>query len=244
VAAVILVLVYFLSVELGLPSWVFQALSLVTVVQIAVLMLTTRVEQAGVRPRRLNRKRIGLVGAMLVGVVGLTSALYMAGHALGVVGPGRTLTGVETPAARERIILVDFANRTSDSLLGAVATEAFRIDFGKSRTVTVMEPEFVTRVLRLMEKDPLQRLTLDLAKQVAIREGIAVVLAGEITAVGNGYMLTARVISAEDGSVLAAERVSASSSDDVMDAIDRLSERTRARIGESLRTNRARTSGG
>ncbi len=235
--AVILALVYFLALELGLPGWVFQALAVVTAVQIIVLMLASRTERAGVRPHRLNRRRIRFIGAVAVVAVGLSSASYMAGHALGV-GPQRSVFGVGTLDSRERIILADFENRTSDSLLGAVTTDAFRIDFAQSPVVSVVDPSFVTQVLSRMERSPSEQLTADLAREIAVREGIKAVLAGEITTVGSGYMLTVRVVSAEDATVLAADRVSAASTNDVIAAIDRLSKEIRGSIGEPLRSLR------
>ena len=71
-----------------------------------------------------------------------------------------------------------------------------------------------------------------------MREGIRAVVSGEVNAAGGGYMLSTQLISAADGEVLAAYRVTADDSTEVIGAIDRLSKKLRERIGESLKTIR------
>jgi tetratricopeptide (TPR) repeat protein len=78
-----------------------------------------------------------------------------------------------------------------------------------------------------------------LARQVAEREGMKAVLAGEVSSVGSGYMLSARLLSPVDGTLLAAERVTADDDTELIAAMDQLSARLRERIGESLKDVRA-----
>jgi tetratricopeptide (TPR) repeat protein len=87
-----------------------------------------------------------------------------------------------------------------------------------------------------MELDLQQRLDERLAREVAVREGIKAVIAGDVTPVGTGFVLTARLVAAQDGSVLAATRQTAADSTRIIAAIDQLSKQLRERIGESLRT--------
>jgi Flp pilus assembly protein TadD len=58
---------------------------------------------------------------------------------------------------------------------------------------------------------------------------------GEISQVGSGYSITARLVSV-NGDVLTAQQASASSNDDLVAAVDQLSRELRERFGESLRT--------
>jgi tetratricopeptide (TPR) repeat protein len=74
---------------------------------------------------------------------------------------------------------------------------------------------------------------------VALREGLKAVLSGEVTRLGEGYMISAQVVGADSGQVLAAHRESAGSASDIIPAVDRLSRKLRRRIGESLRGVRA-----
>ena len=178
---------------------------------------------------------VGFVAAFALW--GVVVAGYMAMRALGI-GPVGSLVAAGVIEERERIILADFESNTDDPLLGRATTEAFRTDLSQSTVVTVVSGASVERVLALMQKESAPPLDEDLAREVAIREGIKAVVAGDITPVGGGYVLTARLVSAQDGQVLAAARESARDSTAIIPAIDQLSKKLRERIGESLKTIR------
>jgi tetratricopeptide (TPR) repeat protein len=169
---------------------------------------------------------------------GIVVSAYMAMRALGI-GPVGSLVAAGVLDERERIIIADFRNNTSDPLLGQAATEAFRIDLSQSPIVTVVDPTYVDQVLARMQGDPTRPLDLDLAREVAIREGIKAIIAGDITPVGGGFVLATELIAAEDGRLIYGHRETASDSTAIIGAIDRLSKRLRERIGESLKTIRA-----
>jgi eukaryotic-like serine/threonine-protein kinase len=162
---------------------------------------------------------------------------YSAMRALGI-GPVGSLVAAGVIDARDRILIADFQSQTGDTLLAGVVTEAFRVDFAQSPVVTVVEPAFVRDVLRRMERDPAMRLDDVLAREVALRDGIKAVVTGEIAAAGSGYVISARLVATESQQVLAAFRETAPGEAAIIPAIDRLSNRLRERIGESLRTIR------
>jgi tetratricopeptide (TPR) repeat protein len=76
------------------------------------------------------------------------------------------------------------------------------------------------------------------AREVAIREGIAAILHGDINAVGDGFLIVLRLSAAETGDELATFRETADSPRDLISALDELSGEVRGRIGESLKTVR------
>ncbi len=169
---------------------------------------------------------------------GIVVAAYMTMRVLGV-GPVGSLVAAGVIDERDRIILADFQNNTDDPLLGEVVTEAFRIDFSQSPIVTVVDPAYVDQVLQRMQRDRSQPLDEQLAREVAIREGVKAVVTGEISPVGSRILLAAELVSASDGHVLYARRETAADSTEIIGAIDELSNNLRARIGESLKTIRA-----
>jgi tetratricopeptide (TPR) repeat protein len=248
--------------QLGLPDWVFPGtlillgLGLPVVVATGVVhWLTTRVggrapeaaaaagaakaesgattDSAARRPWLSWRKAL-VGGVVAFGLWGILIAGYMSSRALGI-GPVGSLVAAGVLDEREPVILADFENSSPDPLLGRATTEAFRIDLGQSSVVTVVSTAYVGRVLALMQRDPAQPLDEELAREVAIREGIKAVVGGDITPVGSGYVLAARLVAAQDGQVLAATRETAADSTEVIEAIDRLSKKLRERIGESLK---------
>lgn len=182
--------------------------------------------------RRLFTWRRALVGGgAALGVLLLATGGWAVLRTLGI-GPAGTLVAKGVLAERSTILLSDF--RTSDPSLSRAATEALRVDLGQSAVIDVADPAFVKGALARMERDPDEPLDLETGRELAVREGMPAVIGGEITAVGTGYVLTAQVVAAETGKILASDRETANDDSELVPAIDRLSKKLRERIGESL----------
>ncbi len=181
---------------------------------------------------RLPRRAI-LAVVSLAAAAGAGLAL----HSLPVASPG-TLVSTGSLGPRERILVADFHSSTPDSLLGVAASEALRTDFAQSSAVTVVPATQVAQVLQRMRQSATARLDPALAREVAIRQGIKAVLTGEVTALGQGYLISVQLVSPTSGEVLAAERETATGVNAIVPAIDRLSSRLRGRIGEPLKSLR------
>ncbi|HJU88191.1 MAG TPA: tetratricopeptide repeat protein, partial [Gemmatimonadaceae bacterium] len=69
----------------------------------------------------------------------------------------------------------------------------------------------------------------------AVREGVKAIVEGEVSRIGSGYLITARLVSS-DGEELASFRESARDADALIPAVDDLSKRLREKIGESLKS--------
>src|SRR5207253_3068682 len=176
-----------------------------------------------------------LFAAASAGVLG---AVYMLVHFLGLPPVG-TLLATGRLAEKDRLIVADFDNRTADVGLGQSLTEAFRIDLAQTQVVTLVSAGAVSEALIRMHRDPAAPLTPGVARQVAAREGAKAVVVGEVSRAGQGFVLSARLVGAADGSDLVALRETAADDRGLVAAIDHLSRRLRERIGESLRTIRA-----
>ncbi len=181
--------------------------------------------------------------ALLGGLAAFTLLGLLAGGYLVMwrtgIGPVGSLVAQGVLDERDAVVLAEFDNATPDALLGDVVTEALRVDLLESRVITVVDPAYLRGVLDRMERDPSERLTAELAREVALREGIKAVVSGDVGALGDGYVLTARIVATEDGRSLAAFRETAGGDGELVDAVDRLSQRIRERAGESLRQIRA-----
>ncbi|HSG49129.1 MAG TPA: tetratricopeptide repeat protein, partial [Longimicrobiales bacterium] len=173
-------------------------------------------------------------GALLAVTVGVYFFMWTMG-----IGPVGSLVAQGVLEARDPIILAQFENRTDDEMLAAVVTDALRVDLLESQVVTLVDGRLVGEVLQRMGRPANTPLTADVAREVAEREGIKAVVEGEVSRVGSGYLLAARVVVPGDGQTLAAFRENAASEDDILSAIDRLSQRLREKAGESLRDIRA-----
>ncbi|TVP59621.1 MAG: hypothetical protein EA351_01375 [Gemmatimonadales bacterium] len=89
-----------------------------------------------------------------------------------------------------------------------------------------------------MGRSPDTPLTPELAREVALRDGVKAVLEGEVGAAGTGYIFSATLRAADGGATLASFRRTARSEDHILEAIDQLSRDIRGKAGESLRSIR------
>lgn len=189
----------------------------------------------GVHHRLFTWRNATVGGVLAFAVVGVLAIGWMALRTLGI-GPAATLVARGVLEERDRILVADFHNSTPDTMLASVVTEALRVDLAQSAVVRLVEPSFINQALRRMERssgDPLDEAT---ARELARREGIKAVLAGDIGSAGSGFVLSARLLVPESGEILASHRETASDADEIISTIDKLSSRMRERMGESLGT--------
>ncbi len=164
-------------------------------------------------------------GLAVVGLGGL--GLWLAGMSGGVDSDGSG----ELP---ERILIADFANFTSDSLLGYVVSQALRIDLSRSPLLNVAGAPAVAGALERMRREPDTRLDSRTAREVAVREGIPLVIGGEVRGAGSGFVFSAEIIDAGSGEIVDGWREGARDATHILDAIDRLSKALRERVQRSL----------
>ncbi len=173
---------------------------------------------------------LGGVGAFVL--LGAGTGVWMGLRAAGI-GPAGTLVAKGALEESALLVLADF--EADDAALGEAATEALRVDLSQSGTIRLAEPATIADALERMGRDENEALTGDLAAEIAVREGAAGVISGEINRAGAGRLFSARIVTATDGTVLTSQRESAADEADVIPAIDRLSKKLRERIGDSFR---------
>jgi len=248
VGAALLGLAWALRTLAGLPDWFFPAAVILLALGLPVVVLATMAHNRrlalpeSVTPSgggsRLTIRNAVLGGVGAFSALGLVTGGYMAMRLLGI-GPVGSLVASGKLGARERLIIADFANQTRDSLLGPAVTQAFRVDFSQSKLVSPVEADYVRRVLQRMQRPDSIPIDLTVAREIAQREGFKAVVAGELQQVGPSILVSAQLVNAESGEVLATARETARDSTGILDAVDRISRKLRARIGESLRSIRA-----
>ena len=251
-AGLLAVVFWWLVQQLGLPDWVFLAGVILLVLGLPILLFAGRHE----RQRALARTTgfstgapVGAAaplttfrGAITGGIVAFATLVLGVGTFMGLraagVGPFATLVSAGVLSQRDRLILADFDNRTSDSTLAESVTAALRIDLAQSTMVRLMEASDIAAGLERMKRQPGGRITGEVAREIAEREGAKAVIVGEIAPLGSGFVLTARVIGT-NGTTLLAERETASDATQLIAAVDQLSKKLREGIGESLKSIRA-----
>ena len=183
-------------------------------------------ERAGDGSATLPPRRRGLVGGGLAValVIGVAVALSS-----GRGGP-KTAVAFDAP---QTVIVADVDNRTADSTLGDLVSEALRTELRESKLVTVMTPSATAEALQRMQRPNVQRIPAVLAREIAVREGVPLVVEGRIQKVGNTYLVRAALVSSADGAEQTAVQETATSEDGLIAAIGRLARRTREKLGES-----------
>lgn len=178
---------------------------------------------------------LGGAGAFLL--LGAAVAAYLIMWSAGI-GPVGNLLAQGVIARGDKVVLADFDDATGEGL-GAVVTEALRVDLAQTPVIDLVEESELTPVLGLMQAEPGATLTVELAREVAERAGFAAVLHGSVAAAGTGYVVTATINEVESGRSVATFRASAADPASVIATIDELSQDIREKVGESLRTIRA-----
>ncbi len=188
--------------------------------------------------RHLTWRRAIGSGIVAFSLLGLLVGAYFLSWSLGI-GPMGSLLAAGELEEGDWIVLADFQGPRSDPDYGTVVSDLLRIDFAEHPAVRVAERADIRATLERMQVDPDAVLTADLAREIAVREGMTAVLEGEVSELGAGYVISAVLRSAESGESLASMRETAATADELIPATERLSERIRERAGESLRSIRA-----
>ncbi|MFN8573039.1 MAG: protein kinase [Gemmatimonadaceae bacterium] len=174
---------------------------------------------------------------------GAVASVTLVGTAALLLGIAFTRMGVSSAAldarsgvlaVRDKVVVADLADRAGDASLASALTEALRVDLAESPRVQVFSSRQVRTSLSRMQRSPDLALEDSVARELAIREGVKAVVTGSVGRIAGRYAIAVQLLGAEKGDVLAAERETAADSTDVIEALGRLSQRVRRRMGESL----------
>ncbi|MEF8795193.1 MAG: tetratricopeptide repeat protein [Salinivenus sp.] len=134
----------------------------------------------------------------------------------------------------DQLVLADVHNETADSLLTGSLTTALRTSLGQSPYLRLYPKTKVNQTLSRMQLGPdTTRVTGPIAREVAVREGVPVVVVPSVSKVGTGYVLGASVYEAGEPDPVGTESVQAESREELLGALDKLSVRLRTLLGES-----------
>jgi TolB-like protein len=224
----------------GLPSWT-PTLALALTLVLFPLVLATTLAQGGIPGLRLEDAadpnevegltpeqvhvvpeahplhRAGVLtwrNTVLSGVAALalllgSVAAYLTMWALGI-GPVGSLLAQGIIEEGEPVVVTAFANRTDDPSLGASIADLLESDLSLSRLVRVVAAD-----------DPAADPTILISGTVAPSLG--------------GITISARLVHARSGALLASFQESTSDDDDVLRAVEQVAERVRERLGEPMR---------
>ena len=173
------------------------------------------------------------------------AALIAAGFSLAVLllGAGAWLSrGDSRPAAaplsfkaRDWVLVSNFENRTGEKLFDGTLDYALGLELANSRYVNVVPRERVGDTLRLMRKSPDTPISVDLGREVCLRDGaIRALLTGRVARLGPWYLVSAELVDPRTGAILARFREESAGTEGSLAAVRLISDRVRTKLGETL----------
>jgi serine/threonine protein kinase/tetratricopeptide (TPR) repeat protein len=140
------------------------------------------------------------------------------------------------PALTEKdtILLADFVNTTGEQVFDGTLKQALSVQLGQSPYLNIFPDDRVNESLRFMGRQPGERITRDVAKEICQRNGIKAMILGSIAGLGSHYVLTLEAVNSSDGDSIAKEQVEADSKEQVLTALGKATSQLREKLGESL----------
>ena len=172
-------------------------------------------------PWRANRALFALVTV----IAGVATLLYL-------TRPG---TNARAPLTdRDSILIADFDNTTGDEVFDGTLRQAVAVALGQSPFLNVVSETRVREMLRYHGRSPDERVTQDLAREIAQRQGVEALLLGSIARLGSHYVISLEAVNAASGEALAREQAEAESRERILGRLNEAATKLREELGESL----------
>ncbi len=181
--------------------------------------------EADHQPTRIRPVRRWLVVGG-VAVVGLFVAAYLStrsssSHAFNVTD-------------EDTVVVADFANSTGDSVFDGALRQGLSVQLQQSPFLRIVSDQRIRETLRLMGKPEDARLVPEIAKDLCVRVGSKVYIAGSIANFGNNYVIGLQAVNCSTGDLLAQQQVQEPGKEKVLDGLSRAAGKLRERLGESI----------
>jgi len=135
---------------------------------------------------------------------------------------------------KDVIVLADFANTTGDPVFDSTLKEALAVDLEQSPFLNVLSDRKMSDTLKLMGRNPDQRVTRDVGRDVCMRTASKALLAGSIASLGSHYAIALKAVNCRNGDILGATQVEAESREKILQALGEAAATLREKLGESL----------
>ena len=136
---------------------------------------------------------------------------------------------------KDSVLLTDFVNKTDDPVFDDALKQALTIQLSQSPFLNIVSDRKIEETLRLM-RQPAQRITPDLAREICIRTGSKATVLGSISSLGSQYVIGLSALGCGNGDTLATEQGQAAGKQDVLKTLGRAAKDLRRKLGESLVT--------
>jgi serine/threonine protein kinase/tetratricopeptide (TPR) repeat protein len=167
--------------------------------------------------RRLTPRLIAATGALVIAMLGGTYVL--------------TRRAVEPPTQHEPVsmVIADFQNGTNDPTFDGTLEPMLRRALEGAGFISAYDRNGISRTLGVTLPD---RLDETAAREIAVKQGLGVVLSGSIARQGNGYVVSVKTSQSVTGEEIASVSDRASNKGEVLEVATRLMTSVRQALGD------------
>jgi DNA-binding winged helix-turn-helix (wHTH) protein len=135
---------------------------------------------------------------------------------------------------KDTIVLADFVNTTGDPVFDDTLKQGLAAQLSQSPFFNLLSDQGVTETLTAMGRTPSDSLSLDVAREICVRNNSKVVVAGSISSLGTQYVIGLKAVNCDSGEVFAQEQVEAAAKEGVLTALSQETTKLRQKLGEAL----------
>jgi serine/threonine protein kinase len=180
--------------------------------------------ESGTRVQTPVRKRQAIVAVAALALIALAIGGYFFFHR----GPKLT--------EKDRIVISDFTNSTGDAAFDDTLKQALTTELGQSPFLNILSDQKVTDTLRMMGRQPNEKLTKEVTREICQRTASAAMLTGSIAQIGSHYNLVLNALNCSTGDLIASAQTEVEDKNRVLGALGQLGTQLREKLGESLTT--------
>jgi DNA-binding winged helix-turn-helix (wHTH) protein/Tfp pilus assembly protein PilF len=135
---------------------------------------------------------------------------------------------------KDTLVLADFLNTTGDPVFDDALKFGLRAQLEQSPFLNLLSDQQVGEELRFMARQPGERLTADLARDLRQRLGSKAVLTGSISSLGSHYVIGLSATNCQTGTPLGTEQSESADKEHVLAALGASATGIRKKLGETL----------
>jgi serine/threonine protein kinase/tetratricopeptide (TPR) repeat protein len=135
---------------------------------------------------------------------------------------------------RDTIVIADFENKTGDLVFDETLKQGLVVELEQSPFLTMVTPQRVNETLQEMKRQPDERLTPTVAREICQRTGSRAMVTGAILTMGSGYSIELKAVDCGLGNTIAQSQAQARDKNTVLEALSSASLKLRSQLGESL----------
>ena len=136
--------------------------------------------------------------------------------------------------SKDAVLLTEFTNLTGDPVFDGTLNVALAITLEQSPVVEIFNDARVRHSLRLMGRDPSERVTRELGREICMRQSLKAYITGTISNLGSTYVITLEAVNGRNGDIIGRQLEQTDSKESVLQALGRAATGMRERLGESL----------